>query len=246
MKLIQLSLLTILAFACQGPAPTPETGATSTTTAAQSSSGSAANAKLASASSNVSESSEGVVGPDEAFFAGVYLESVFNASKSNPHPTVSVRGASLASSGTVEAFDFAANLQPKRLELMSSILLKLGDKDGDKNLSFEEFSALKLSPDLKGAAGSVVPNGFDKETFDAAAGDDDLLSAIEIKALLTSVASESSLAKLTKNENRKTVVSDWEKVLKAYDADGDGKLSLDEQAQLRKDRALILAKFSGQ
>ena len=169
MKLIYLSFLTWMAVACQETQPEAATHAS----AANPSTVVSANA---SAASTESDSSEGVVGPDEAYFAGVYLDSLFSASQSNPHLTLSSSFMSLKNNGQVEAFDFAANLQPKRMDLMGRILLKLGDKDADGKLSFDEFRSIKLIPDLQGLAGSAKAHAFDKDFFEAAAGEDSLLA----------------------------------------------------------------------
>ncbi|MBC7531092.1 MAG: hypothetical protein H7318_05890 [Oligoflexus sp.] len=232
MKLIYLSFLTWMAFACQEAQPSAEVAAK-------------ANADNTPAPASVeSDSSEGLVGPDEAYFAGVYLDSLFSASQSNPHLTLSSSSLGLKSSGQVEAFDFAANLQPKRMDLMGRILLKLGDKDSDQKLSFAEFSAIKLIPELQGLSGSAKAHAFDKDFFEAAAGEDNLLAESEIQDLLAKTASASDLSKMSKAEMRKALIGGWEKVIKSYDADKDGKASLDEQRKLRKDRALILSRFN--
>ncbi len=238
MKLIKFTLLALIAVGCQGSGPESETAAKPE---ASSKPASAANS---ASSTTESDASEGVVGPDEGFFAGIYLESVFKSSKANPHPALE---SSIAlNSGSVEAFDFAANLQPKRVDLMARIILRAADKDKDGKLSFEEFSALKISPELKGLKGDAVANDFDKELFDAAAGDDNALSKDEIKDLLIKIASQSDLSKMSKAEGKKSLVKSWEEVLKNYDADGDGKLSVDEQNKLRKDRASVLASAAGE
>lgn len=236
MKIVALSLMTWILVACSAG---PDSKSEVTTHSKQ------ANADRApSPSSLESDSSEGVVGPDDAYFAGVFLESVFKASQSNPHPTLN-RSLSLGKEKSVEAFDFAANFQAKRLGLMSRILINLGDKDMDRLLSSEEFLAVQLIPELKGSI-EWLRHDFDKELFDAAAGTDDLLSADEIKELLAQVAEHSPLAKLSKKEIRKALESGWEKVLEAYDADKDGKLSLEERKKLRKDRSAIIGRFAAQ
>lgn len=232
MKLIYLSFLTWMAFACQEARSTAEVATK-------------ANADNTPATASVeSDSSEGLVGPDEAYFAGVYLDSLFSASQSNPHLTLSSSSLSLKNIGQVEAFDFAANLQPGRMDLMGRILLKLGDKDLDQKLSFEEFSAIKLIPELQGLSGSAKSHAFDKDFFEAAAGEDHLLAESEIQDLLLKTASASDLSKMSKAEMRKALIGGWEKVIRSYDADKDGKASLDEQRKLRKDRALILSRFN--
>ncbi|RYZ60147.1 MAG: hypothetical protein EOP07_01750 [Proteobacteria bacterium] len=236
MKLIYLSFLTWMAFGCQETQPVTEV------TAKASGSSEAA----AVPTNNESDSSEGVVGPDEAYFAGVYLESLFKASKANPQLSLSDSGLALSSNGQVEAFDFAANLQPRRMDLMGRILIKLGDKDGDQKLSYDEFGSIKLIPELKGASGAAMGHEFTEELFKAAAGEDGYLSESEIQNLLAKTASASDLSKLSKSDFKKALIGGWEKVIASYDENKDGKASLEEQRKLRKDRALIMSRFTAE
>lgn len=235
MKFITISLMAWGLVACSS-------AATKTESPVESKQSNADNAPAAS--SLESDSSEGVVGPDDAYFAGVYLESVFKASKSNPHPALD-NGLSLSKDKPVEAFDFAANFQAKRLKLMSGILMALGDKDKDGQLSSEEFLAIQLMPELQGAS-EAISHEFDKELFDAAAGEDELLSREEIADLLVKVASESQLSKLSKQDIRKALEQGWEKILASYDEDKDGKTSLSEQRKLRKERANLISRFAAE
>src|SRR4051812_43657394 len=63
------------------------------------------------------ETSEGVVGPDEAFFAEYYLEQVFHYSRENTSPVIeSINPLNIAQSG-VSAFDFNANFTEHRVQL---------------------------------------------------------------------------------------------------------------------------------
>ena len=231
MKFVTLSLMALTLVACN---PGPDSKSEVTTQS------NADNAP--SASSLESDSSEGVVGPDDAYFAGVYLESVFKSSKANPRPNLD-GSLALGKEKSVEVFDFAANFQAKRLGLMTRILTTLGDKDKDGQLSSEEFLTVQLIPELKGSI-DAISHEFNKELFDAVSGEDELLSAEEIKVLLTQVAEHSQLAKLSKKEMRKALESGWEKILLSYDDDKDGKLSLDEQKKLRKDRSVIIGRFA--
>ncbi|RZA12615.1 MAG: hypothetical protein EOP10_31140 [Proteobacteria bacterium] len=237
MKFIYVSLLACTLVACDNGAVAPKSEITTQTKQA-----SADNAP--SASSLESDSSEGVVGPDDAYFAGVYLESVFKVSKANPHPALD-SSLSLGKEKSPEAFDFAANLMPKRLNLMSRILISLGDKDKDGSLNLDEFQAVQLAPELQGAV-EAIGHDFDKELFETVAGSDDLLSAEEIKVLLTNVAGQIQLSKLSKKEIRQSLEEGWEKILAAYDENKDGKMSLAEQRKLRKERASILGRFAAE
>jgi hypothetical protein len=234
MKLVYLSFLTWMAFACQETQPVTEVTAKASGTSDA----------AAVPTNSESDSSEGVVGPDEAYFAGVYLESLFKASKLNPQLSLSDSGLALSNSGQVEAFDFAANLQPRRMDLMGRILIKLGDKDGDQKLSFDEFKAVKLIPELKGAAGTAMGHEFNEDIFKAGAGEDGYLSESDLQNFLAKTASASDLSKLSKSDFKKALVNGWEKVIAAYDENKDGKASLDEQRKLRKDRQLILSRFT--
>jgi len=236
MKLVYLSLLMGISLGCQDTQP-------STDMPVKSNGNSLAATSNAAVSSIESDSTEGVVGPDEAYFAGVFLNSLFKASKSNPFPVLADVGATLRNDSQIEAFDFAANLQPKRVELMAKILLALGNKDADDKLNFEEFSAVQLNSDLSGGSVSTIGHEFNKDLFDAAAGDDTLLSDVEIQELLVKIAGATDLSKMSKQEIRKALVSGWEKVIAAYDANKDGRADLDEQHKLRKDRAALLGKF---
>ncbi len=235
MKLVNLSFLTAIALACQ------ETQTSADNSAKMNGRSSAA--VSASTPANESDSSEGVVGPDEAYFAGVFLESVFKASKTNPHPLAADAGISLKNEGLVEAFDFAANLQPRRLEFMAKILLTLGDKDKDGKLNFEEFSAIQLSPELEGTSGALMGHEFDRELFDTVSADHTLLSEQEIQDLLIRIAGISDLSKMSKQDIRNSLVKGWEKIIASYDTDKDGRPGLEEQRRLRKDRALIMGRF---
>lgn len=235
MKFICISFLALGLVACSSGAPKAESEADSKQSNAD---------NAPSASSLESDSSEGVVGPDDAYFAGVYLESVFKASKANPNPALE-SSLSLTREKSVEAFDFAANFQEKRLNFMSGVLLKLGDKDADGELSSEEFLAVQLLPEFKGASESLG-HDFNKELFVSIAGDDELLSRDEIGELLVRVASQSQLSKLTKSEIRKSLEQGWKKILSSYDEDKDGKTNLAEQRKLRKERASLVSRFAAE
>lgn len=239
MKFITISFVALTLIACNESAAVKPDASTATANTSTSTKASLDNG--VDQNTLESDSSEGVVGPDDAYFAGVYLESVFKASRSNPSPALT-GGFSLAREKVVEAFDFAANLQPKRLGLMSRIVLELGDKDSDKALSAEEFKAVQLIPELKG--GEAIGHEFSEELFKQIAGEDELLSHEEIKEMLAKLADQSQLAKLSKNEIRKALESGWEKVLLSFDENKDGKVSLEEQRKLRKERASIIGRFA--
>jgi hypothetical protein len=246
MKFFYLSFVALTLIACDSStvASRPEVTIQAKHDSADNSPSSPSSSLSSSTSSLESDSSEGVVGPDDAYFAGVYLESVFKVSKANPHPSLDDT-LSLGREKAPEAFDFAANLMPKRLDLMSRILISLGDKDKDATLSLEEFQAVKLIPELQGAV-EAIGHDFDKEVFETIAGDDSQLSSEEIKVLLVNVAGQVQLSKLSRQEIRQALEQGWKKILAFYDEDKDGKMSLTEQRKLRKERANMLSRFAGE
>lgn len=237
MKHIIISAAFLLAIGCQESAPENGGGAKST-----------ANANARSSIDEkavVSDSTEGVVGPDEAFFAGFYLQELFELSHSSKPigGLLAAGGARLQESNVQSAFDFGANFQPKRLELMCKALMKTGDANSDAAISAEEWNDLQYNPSLLGMPGDAVSNQFQKEIFDALAGNDDALSMDECKSLLVRSGPLVEQMQTDKSEMRRELLNAWEKILMAYDADKDGKLSLAEQRALRKARAELVSEL---
>ncbi|MCX6128967.1 MAG: hypothetical protein NTX25_07870 [Proteobacteria bacterium] len=188
------------------------------------------------------ESSEGVVGPDDAFFAENYLESVFEYSHQNPIPDLSQATALTESSRPTGGFDFTANFSEKRLALMSRGIFLIGDADGDNFLSESEFSSLKLDPSSFGVEGSSVSHALSSQIFMNFAGADALLSPGETRKLFRDLGPviKTFVDRNSPHEQRLKLIKSWEKVLARYDADKNGKLSFQEQQMLRQDRAELL------
>lgn len=205
------------------------------------------NQEGASTSAQV-DASEGVVGPDEAFFAEYYLEQVFQYSQENANPqTESGAGWNIAPQ-SVSAFDFKANFTEQRLGLMVKSLYLLGDTDGDGALSEREFAALRLDPTLFGVNQEARTHGFGSSFFLRLAGGDELLQTDECLGFLRDIgpAVKEMLDRSTAQEQRRGLVKSWEKVLGRYDADQSGNLSLQEQRELRKDRASLVTRLGAE
>ena len=192
-----------------------------------------------SSQSAAAESSEGVVGPDEAFFAENYLEQVFHYSLANPNPNISGVSAFMAADNAVGAFDFAANFSSKRLRLMTRAIFKQGDLDRDNLLGEGEFSQLKLDPALFGVRGDILSHALSVQFWRQFAGEDRQLNEAELGNLLKAMGPAVKLALGLTQSHRLTLLKAWGLVLTRYDADSNGQLSLEEQRQLRLDRASL-------
>lgn len=194
------------------------------------------------------DASEGVVGPDEAFFAAFYLEQVFRYSHENPNPALENGTAPVVAPASVSAFDFQANFTEQRLRLMSQSLYAHGDLDRDGNLTDGEFANLKIDPTLLGIDGDRVPHSYEQALYLRLAGADDLLQVQECADFLRDIGPiiKSMVDRASAHEQRRLLLHSWEKVLGRYDADQNGSLSLHEQRELRKDRALLISRLTGE
>ncbi len=203
---------------------------------------------VAGADTAVAESSEGIVGPDEAFFAERYLDQVFRYSTENNSPSLEPSVALTRSAPAGSAFDFAANFSDKRLGLMVKALYLQGDADKDGALTEAEFSSLKLDPSVLGVSGEALTHSYSETLFARLSGDDALLQADECATFLRDIGSsvKAVLDRQSAQDQRLAVIRAWEKILGRYDADQNGSLSLQEQRDLRKDRTQILGRLLGE
>jgi len=194
------------------------------------------------------DASEGVVGPDEAFFAALYLDQVFRYSHENTNPHIENGSGQVVAAASVSAFDFIANFTEQRLRLMSHSLYAHGDVDRDGNLSESEFASLKIDPTLLGIEGDRVPHSYEQALFLRLAGADDLLQMQECADFLRDIGPtiKTVIDRASAQEQRRLLINSWEKVLGRYDADQNGSLSLHEQRELRKDRALLISRLIGE
>ncbi|HYX35689.1 MAG TPA: hypothetical protein VE954_21545 [Oligoflexus sp.] len=229
------SLLLSFAFlaACQGPQKSQDETVTRQEPALESAQG---------------DASEGVVGPDEAFFAAYYLELVFRYSQENPSPTVEPGIGVTVAPATVSAFDYLANFTDRRLQLMAQSLFAHGDADRDGSFSESEFANLKLDPSLLGGGSDKVPHAFESALFARVAGHDELVQLDECVDFLRDIgpAVRTMLDRSSAQDQRRLLVKSWENVLGRYDTDQNGSLSLQEQRDLRKDRALLINRLTGE
>ncbi len=193
----------------------------------------------------VEHSSEGVVGPDEAFFAALYLQKAFQLSETLHQPSLNA-GMNLTAE-RVNAFDFAANYTEKRLQLMSHALLRLGDTDGDLRLTEAEFIALKLDLNLFGMGAGSIGHQYHQALFRQLATGNNGLGLDELKTLLRGLAPavKTALDQLSPQDQRLEVLRGWQNVLKTFDKNGDGSLSLEEQRSLREERQQIVSHIQG-
>ncbi len=125
------------------------------------------------------DASEGVVGPDEAFFAAYYLEKVFHFSRENSSPILDADSGLIVGPSSVSAFDYQANFTDNRLRLMSHSLFAQGDQDKDGGLTEAEFASLKLDPATLGAPGEKLSHAYDRGFFERVAGSDEILQIEE-------------------------------------------------------------------
>ncbi|WP_141734958.1 hypothetical protein [Oligoflexus tunisiensis] len=194
------------------------------------------------------DASEGVVGPDEAFFAAWYLDQVFRYSRDYGSPTLDSGFGPMVPAGSVSAFDFQANFTEARLQLMTQSLYAYGDLDRDGQLTEQEFIGLKIDPALLGRDADKISHAFDQAFFLRVAGADELIQIDECAEFLHAIGPmiQEDLDRLTAQEQRRLLIHSWELVLGRYDADQSGSLSLQEQRDLRKDRALLISRLLGE
>jgi hypothetical protein len=194
------------------------------------------------------DASEGVVGPDEAFFAARYLEQVFQFSHENNSPSIDPGSGFITGPGAVSAFDFKANFTEDRLHLMSHSLLEQGDLDKDGSLSAAEFANATLDPTLYGMDGEKLTHAYDPTLFARIAGADELLQIEECHQFLRDLGPTLKAAwdRIPQQDQRRQLLQAWEKILGRYDTDQNGSLNLQEQRELRKDRALLISRLSGE
>jgi hypothetical protein len=192
--------------------------------------------------------SEGLVGPDEAFFAALYLQQVFQYSRKHSNPAIENGAGRVVAPASVSAFDFQANFTEQRLHLMSQSLYLHGDLDRDGNISESEFASLKIDPTLLGIEGDRLSHGYEQTLFRRLAGADDLLQAEECVDFLRDIGPmiKSMVDHSPAQEQRRRLIKSWEQVLGRYDADQNGSLSLHEQRELRKDRATLISRLIGE
>jgi hypothetical protein len=57
---------------------------------------------------------------------------------------------------------------------------------------------------------------------------------------------KTALDRVSIQDQRRQLLQAWEKVLGRYDTDQNGSLSLQEQRELRKDRALLVSRLTGE
>jgi hypothetical protein len=197
---------------------------------------------------NQGDASEGVVGPDEAFFAAWYLQQVFSYSLENTSPTLDPDSGLIVGPSSVSAFDYRANFTENRLRLMSYSLFMLGDLDQDGSLSETEFAGMKLDPETLGVDGEKLSHAFDRSFFERVAGADERLQFEECAEFLRDMGPflKAAVDRIPPQDQRRQLLQAWEKVLGRYDTDQNGKLSLQEQRELRKDRALLISRLTGE
>lgn len=193
----------------------------------------------------VEHSSEGMVGPDDAFFAGLYLEQIFRSSQGQQKPQLNPSLSLAQEHAQVQAFDFAANFSEARLQLMVNTLLQLGDSDKDGALGEAEFLALKLDLSVLGLGKKTVDHQYSRELFQQAAGEQASLDTEGLKSLLRGLAPlvKASIDQKSAKEQRLEVIRAWEKILAQYDADQSGSLNATEQRALRQERSEIMARL---
>jgi hypothetical protein len=194
------------------------------------------------------DASEGVVGPDEAFFAARYLEQVFSYSRMQSNPSLDSASGLVVGPGSFSAFDYQANFTEFRLRLMTASLFTQGDLDQDGSLSQTEFLSLRMDPATLGAPGEKLSHSFDRTFFERAAGADELFQIDECVTVLQGLGSlvKAELDEIPLQDHRRQLLQAWEKVLGRYDMDQNGSLSLQEQRDLRKDRALLISRLTGE
>lgn len=194
------------------------------------------------------DASEGVVGPDEAFLAARYLEQVFSYSRTQSSPSLDSASGLMVGPGSYSAFDYQANFTEFRLRLMTASLFAQGDLDQDGSLSQTEFQALKMDPGNLGAPGEKLSHTFDRSFFERTAGADELLQMDECVNVLQGLGPlmKAELDRIPLQDQRRQLLQAWEKVLGRYDTDQNGSLSLQEQRDLRKDRALLISRLTGE
>jgi hypothetical protein len=194
------------------------------------------------------DSSEGVVGPDEAFFAAYYLQQVFHYSRENSSPVIDPDSGLIVGPSSVSAFDYLANFTETRLRLMSHSLFALGDLDRSGSLEEGEFASLKLDPATLGVDGEKLSHAYDMAFFERVAGSDELLQFEECTGLLRDLGPvlKAEIDRIPLQDQRRQLLQAWEKVLGRYDTDQNGSLSLQEQRELRKDRALLISRLTGE
>jgi hypothetical protein len=194
------------------------------------------------------DASEGVVGPDEAFFAAWYLDQVFRYSREHGSPMLDIGFGTTVPAGSVSAFDFQANFTASRLQLMTLSLYAYGDRDRDGQLTEQEFAGLILDSTLLGRGSEGASHAFDQAFFLRVAGADELIQIDECADFLRAIGPiiQEDLDQLTAQEQRRHLIQSWEQVLGRYDADQSGSLSLQEQRDLRKDRALLISRLLGE
>lgn len=194
------------------------------------------------------DASEGVVGPDEAFFAAHYLENVFHYSRDNTSPHIDPESGWVVGPSSVSAFDYQANFTELRLRIMSYSLFMQGDLDKDGNLTEAEFAGLKLDPWTLGIEGEKLSHSYDRAFFERVSGLDELLQFEECTEFLRDLGPllKAELDRIPLPDQRRQLLQAWEKVLGRYDTDQNGSLNLQEQRELRKDRALLINRLTGE
>lgn len=194
------------------------------------------------------DASEGVVGPDEAFFAARYLQQVFTYSRTQASPSLDSAPRLMVGPGSFSAFDYQANFTEFRLRLMTASLFAQGDLDQDGSLSQTEFMAMKIDPGTLGSPGDKLSHSFDRAFFERTAGTDELLQVYECVNVLQGLGllMKAELDRIPLQDQSRLLVQAWEKVLGRYDTDQNGSLSLQEQRDLRKDRALLISRLTGE
>jgi hypothetical protein len=192
--------------------------------------------------SEEAHSTEAIIGPDEAFFAQVYVQDLFRFSHENAEPKLDASGPLALHDKTGNAFDYGANFSASRLDLMVRGLFASGDADGDRQLSEEEFAGVRFDPALYGAQGEPIAHRYSRRVFSDLAGDDGMLTAAELQDGLRMLGSalKAYVDRQSPHEQRLSLIRAWRGVLQRYDADRDGDLNLSEQRQLRSERAQLM------
>lgn len=191
-----------------------------------------------SSSSDTASDSQAVVGPDDAFFVARFLDQIASFTQSAETLEL-VDVASLPPLPFQSAYDFGANLQDRRLELLAKTLLFLGDKDHDEKLSLPELSALQWSPRTLGSLSETKSLNLGRGSLVSLAGDDGLWDRGEIKFLIRNIAHLLQKSFALSSE-RDACLREWRLLLKSFDRDTDGQLSWEEQQELRAERAKLL------
>ncbi len=229
-KLLTLGFAsTTLLFGCRGPQKTVEELAPATTVSSELTS---------------QKNSEARMAPDEIFFAGQYLKLIAQYSHKDSLPNWSE--ASLKSREDGAVFDFTANFNPDRLELMTQVILQASDSDGDGLLSESEFLSFRWDPQATGALGTSQSWNYGKEVYQKIAAGEAGVTATQLRQWLVAMGPllKHDLDLQGEHSYRLALVRAWEAVLAGHDLNHDGRLDSAEQKLLTQERSKTLLKLT--